>query len=179
MGQRGESAGIVALVFQAGALFCAFPLDEVVETMRPLRTRPLAGTPPYVRGLAILRGAPSPVVDVTRLLTGEIGDIERYVAVRAGQGTIACATGPVLGVQEIDVVPPEGPVAILSGVVSKSLVAAVGRIGTDPLLLLHGIRAVPDEVWEAASAALAAAPEAAHATETAAGRVAETAGAAG
>jgi purine-binding chemotaxis protein CheW len=150
VGEVAVDARVIALVFQAGPLFCAFPLDEVVETMRPLQTRPLAGTPAYVQGLTILRGMPSPVVDVTRLLTGEIGEIDRYVAVRAGRGVVACATGPVLGVREIEVEPPEGPAAALSGVVSRSLVAAIGRIGTDPLLLLRGIRAVPDDVWEAA-----------------------------
>lgn len=144
-----SGAGVVALVFQAGPLYCALPLDEVVETMRPLPTRPLAGTPPYVRGLTILRGAPAPVIDVTRLLTGIEGEIVRYVAVRAGRGPIACATGPVLGVRRIDVAPPEGPAALFTGV-SKALIAAVGTIGADPLLLLRSIRAVPDEVWEAA-----------------------------
>ncbi|WP_245674220.1 chemotaxis protein CheW [Actinoplanes rectilineatus] len=153
-GQRSDlltparGVAVVALVFRAGPLYCALPLDEVVETMRPLVTRPLAGTAPYVLGLAILRGAPSPVIDVTRLLTGAEGEIERYVTVRAGRGTIALGTGPVLGVQEIEVEPPEGPSALFSGV-SKSLIAAVGTVGDEPLLLLHSISAVPDEVWEA------------------------------
>ncbi|WP_433825196.1 chemotaxis protein CheW [Actinoplanes sp. CA-015351] len=151
MGEAAVGVRVIALVFQAGPLFCAFPLEEVVETMRPLQTRPLAGTPPYVQGLTILRGMPSPVIDVTRLLTGEAGEIHRYVAVRAGRGVVACATGPVLGVQDIDVEPPEGPSAALSGVVSRALIAGVGRIGTDPLLLLRGIRTVPDDVWEAAA----------------------------
>jgi purine-binding chemotaxis protein CheW len=144
-----SEAGVVALVFRAGPLYCALPLDEVVETMRPLPTRPLAGTPPYVRGLTILRGAPAPVIDVTRLLTGVDGEIARYVAVRAGRGPIACATGPVLGVQRVEVAPPEGPAALFTGA-TKALIAAVGTVGTDPLLLLRSIRAVPDEVWEAA-----------------------------
>lgn len=144
-------AGVAALVFCAGPLYCALPLGEVIETMRPLATRPLAGTPPYVRGLTILRGAPAPVIDMTRLLTGVDGVLDRYVAVRAGRGPIACATGPVLGVREIRVEPPEGPAALFTGV-SKALIAAVGTIGTEPLLLLHSIAAVPDDVWEAAGA---------------------------
>ncbi|MFC7531056.1 chemotaxis protein CheW [Actinoplanes sp. GCM10030250] len=157
-GQHGElvapagEAGVLALVFRAGPLFCALPLDEVVETMRPLETRLLAGTPPYVRGLTILRGAPAPVIDVTRLLTGRDGEIDRYVAVRAGRGLVACGTGPVLGVQQIHVEPPDGPAALFTGV-SKALIAAVGTFGTDPLLLLHSIGTVPDEVWAAAGAA--------------------------
>jgi purine-binding chemotaxis protein CheW len=142
-------AGVAALVFRAGPFFCALPLGEVIETMRPLATRPLAGTPPYVRGLTILRGAPAPVIDMTRLLTGVETTVDRYVAVRAGRGPIVCATGPVLGVRQVHVEPPEGPAALLSGV-SRTLIAAVGTVGTEPLLLLHSIAAVPDEVWEAA-----------------------------
>ncbi|GIF03321.1 chemotaxis protein CheW [Actinoplanes siamensis] len=145
-----QEAGVAALVFRAGPLFCALPLAEVVETMRPLPTRPLAGTPPYVRGLTILRGEPSPVVDVPRLLTGVTSEIDRYVAVRAGRGPVVCATGPVLGVQTVRAAPPEGPGTMFTGA-STSLVAAVGRVGTEPLLLLHGIRTVPDEVWETAA----------------------------
>jgi purine-binding chemotaxis protein CheW len=154
-GQRGgvlapaTAVGAVALVFRAGPFYCGLPLGEVIETMRPLATRPLAGTPPYVRGLTILRGAPAPVIDMTRLLTGVETAVDRYVAVRAGRGPVVCATGPVLGVREVDVAPPEGPAAILAGA-SRALIAAVGTIGTDPLLLLHSIAAVPDEVWEAA-----------------------------
>jgi purine-binding chemotaxis protein CheW len=142
-------AGVAALVFRAGPFYCALSLGEVIETMRPLATRPLVGTPPYVRGLTILRGAPAPVIDMTRLLTGVETTVDRYVAVRAGHGPIVCATGPVLGVRQVHVEPPEGPAALLSGV-SRTLIAAVGTVGTEPLLLLHSIAAVPDEVWEAA-----------------------------
>jgi purine-binding chemotaxis protein CheW len=142
-------AGVAALVFRAGPFYCALSLGEVIETMRPLATRPLVGTPPYVRGLTILRGAPAPVIDMTRLLTGVETTVNRYVAVRAGRGPIVCATGPVLGVRQVHVEPPEGPAALLSGV-SRTLIAAVGTVGTEPLLLLHSIAAVPDEVWEAA-----------------------------
>ncbi|MBO3738987.1 chemotaxis protein CheW [Actinoplanes flavus] len=146
-GQHGDASapalegGVLALVFRAGPLLCALPLNEVVETMRPLATRPLAGTAPHVLGLTVLRGEPAPVIDVTRLLTGADGRIDRYVAVRAGRGPVACATGPVLGVREIRVSPPEGP---------SPLIAGVGTVGADPLLLLRGFRAVPDAVWEAA-----------------------------
>jgi len=140
----------VALVFRAGPLFCALPLADVIETMRPLSTRPLAGTPPYVRGLTILRGEPSPVIDMTRLLTGTTAEIDRYVAVRAGRGPMACATGPVLGVQTVHATAPEGPSTMFTGA-SRSLIAAVGRFGTEPLLVLRSIRTVPDEVWAAAT----------------------------
>jgi purine-binding chemotaxis protein CheW len=47
---------------------CALPLAHVVETMRPLPIEPLGGMPGFVQGIAIIRGAPVPVVDAGALL---------------------------------------------------------------------------------------------------------------
>src|SRR5690349_20992738 len=103
MGQPGqvapaevESAGGSSLVFRAGALLCALRLDDVIETMRPLTTRPLAGAPVFVRGVCIMRGVPTPVVDVARLLGGTDAAISRFVAVRTERGPVAFGTGDVL-----------------------------------------------------------------------------------
>jgi len=142
---------VTALIFRAGTLLCALPLDEVIETMRPLGTRPLAGTPAFVRGISVLRGVPTPVIDVARLLTGAPGDVERYVAVGTERGPVALATGPVLGIRATEAGPAEPHPALLGG--SLRLVAGVGTIGSEPLLMLQSMRAVPDEVWEAAAAA--------------------------
>src|SRR5690242_14990318 len=87
-----EGAGVVSLVFRAGPLLCALRLDEVIETMRPLETRTLAGTPAFVRGITVLRGVPTPVIDVSRLLGGGSGEAERYLAVRTERGAVALAT---------------------------------------------------------------------------------------
>jgi purine-binding chemotaxis protein CheW len=142
---------VTALVFRAGALLCALPLDEVVETMRPLATRPLAGTPGFVLGISVLRGIPTPVIDVARLLTGLAGEVERYVAIRTERGPVALAIGTVLGIQATDTGPADAHPALLGG--SHRLVAGVATLGSEPLLLLQNLRAVPDEVWEAAAAA--------------------------
>jgi purine-binding chemotaxis protein CheW len=148
-----SEAVMAALVFRAGSLLCALRLEDVVETLRPLETRPLAGTPPFVRGISVLRGVPTPVLDVARLLGGAQSEIERYVAVRTERGTVALATGPVLGIRDVDTTVTAGHPALL-GVRSSQLVAGVGTIGAEPLLLLQSMRAVPDEVWEAAAAAV-------------------------
>ncbi|MEV6495091.1 chemotaxis protein CheW, partial [Actinoplanes sp. NPDC051633] len=86
MAQLGHSVpqgeGTLSVVFRAGSLLCALRLDDVVETMRPLATRPLAGAPAFMSGICIMRGVPTPVVDVARLLGGGPAEITRFLAVR-------------------------------------------------------------------------------------------------
>jgi len=148
---ESAGAGVAALVFRAGPLLCAVHLDEVVETMRPLEARALAGTPPFVLGITVLRGVPTPVIDVSRLLGGGPADAERYLAVRTERGTIALATGEILGIRVVEAEPTGGHPALLGGGNTR-MVAGVGTLGAEPLLLLQSLRAVPDEVWEAAAA---------------------------
>ena len=147
-----DGGALPALVFRAGPLLCALALDEVIETLRPLELRPLAGTPPFVRGISVLRGVPTPVIDVARLLGNEAIEPQRFVAVRTERGAVALATGPILGIRDVDASPTGGHPALLGGRSSR-LVAGVGTIGAEPLMLLQSMRAVPDEVWEAAAAA--------------------------
>src|SRR3954468_1995572 len=144
---------MTALVFRAGPLLCALRLDEVRETMRPMETLPLAGTPAFVLGISVLRGVPTPVLDVCRLLGGGPGDLRRYVTVGTERGAVALATGEVIGIRPVRPESAGGHPALLGGASSR-LVAGVDTIGAEPLLLLHSMRTVPDEVWEAAAAAV-------------------------
>jgi purine-binding chemotaxis protein CheW len=164
MGQSGhsvqsaesESAGATSLVFRAGSLLCALRLDDVVEIMRPLVTRPLAGTPSFVSGVTIMRGVPVPVVDVACLLAGERVEPERYVAVRTERGPVAFATGPVLGIRATTAGGEATRHTALLGGAAGTLVAGVGTLDGEPLLLLQSMRVVPDDVWVAAAEAAVA-----------------------
>ncbi len=144
------TAGVQSLVFRAGSLLCALRLDEVIETMRPLATHPLAGTPAYVSGICIMRGVPTLVVDVARLLGGGQAQIARFIAVRSDQGPMAFATGEISGVLPVDADAAARHEALL-GDAQARLIAAVGTIDTEPVLLLRSMRLVPDEVWAAAA----------------------------
>jgi purine-binding chemotaxis protein CheW len=141
-----EAAGVTSLVSRAGLLQCALRLEEVVETMRPLETQALAGTPPFVLGISVLRGVPTPVIDVARLLGGEPTRIERYVAVRTGRGTIALATGEILGIRSVRIEQGGGHPALL-GAGEDRLVEGVATVGAEPLLLLRSMLTVPPDLW--------------------------------
>jgi purine-binding chemotaxis protein CheW len=144
-----------SLVFRAGPLLCALRLDEVIETMRPLITHPLAGTPSFVTGICVMRGIPTLVIDVARLLGGAAADVSRFVAVRTEHGPVAFATGDIQGVRTISA-ETAGQNAALLGEAPARLIAAVGTIDAAPVLLLQSMGLMPDETW-AATAALAAA----------------------
>ena len=64
------TVGGQSLVFRADAHLAAIGLEHVTEVLRPLPVEPLAGVPPYVRGICVLRGRPVPVVDIGLLLGG-------------------------------------------------------------------------------------------------------------
>ena len=71
-GARPDAAGAdrqPALLVRAAGRLCAVPIAHVVEVMRALPVEPIPGAPSFVPGLAIIRGAPMPVVDLG-LLTG-------------------------------------------------------------------------------------------------------------
>jgi purine-binding chemotaxis protein CheW len=144
------SAGM-SLVFRAGPLLCALRLDEVIETMRPLAVQPLAGTASFVRGISIVRGTPVPVIDVALLVGGLQAPATRFVAVRTDRGTVAFATGPVLGIRPTVTATDEHHTRLLA-VAPARLVAAIGTVDTEPLIQLQSMRMVPDSVWAAAAA---------------------------
>src|SRR4051812_28188151 len=128
-----EDTATMSLVFRAGSLLCALRLDEVIETMRPLAVRPLAGMLAFVRGVTIMRGVPTPVVDVARLVGGEAGEVSRFLAVRTERGPVAFATGPVLGIRATA---PDATARhpVLLGGASSRLIAGVDTVEAEPLL---------------------------------------------
>src|SRR5690349_8303003 len=90
------------LLVRARGWLCALRLDDVLETLRPLRTEPVAGAPPFVRGVTVLRGESVPVVRLSSLLHPHEGPAgARFVAVRAGGRTIALEVDEVIGVEPV------------------------------------------------------------------------------
>lgn len=142
--------GDVSLVLRAGAHLCGLGVAQVIETMRPLPVRPLAGVPPFVAGVSVIRGEPVPVVDLAALLGGEQPEPERYVTVRGGRHPVALAVGRVFGVRPIPAESWRELPPLLDAVHERSdLIDSLCETDVQPLFVLRGARVLPPEVWAA------------------------------
>ncbi len=137
------------LVVRAGDRLCALPIASVVETMRPLPVTPLADAPAYVRGVAIVRGEPVPVVDLAAFVgvgagAGAVrGAPARFVSVRAGGRAAALAVAGVVGVASLN---PAGARRMpLLGEACAGALAALRARDDDLLLVLAAARLVPED----------------------------------
>jgi purine-binding chemotaxis protein CheW len=137
------------LLVRAGARLCALPIACVVETLRPLPSSPMAGAPPFVQGVAIVRGDPVPVVDLAAFVGGA-GAAERatrWVTVRTGRRTAALAVTAVLAVAELD--PRDGRSEPLVQDACAGAIASLRARDDDLLVVLDAARVVPDAAWAA------------------------------
>jgi purine-binding chemotaxis protein CheW len=163
-GDRDNSAsadGHAWLVVRAAGRLYALPLDQIIETMRALPIKEFAGVPPFVRGLAVIRGAPVPVIDVARLFGDDDAtthgasrsdgcpqEATHFVAAKTGGRTIALAVGSVVGIRSFDTtemcaVPP------LLRHAAKATAAAVGALDAELLLFLRTVELVSDDTLAA------------------------------
>lgn len=108
--------------------------------MRPLPVESLGGAPPFVRGLAMIRGVPLPVVD-TRLLLGGEGNSApgRFVTVWAGPRQVALSFDEVLGVRKIPREAFSGLPPLLAQA-AHDAVATLGALDSALLLVLEESR---------------------------------------
>jgi purine-binding chemotaxis protein CheW len=141
-----QSSGV--LIVTTGRHTCAIPLHHISETMRPLPVEPLAGTPRFVRGASVIRGAPTPVVDLGALLErGENGHAcGRFVTVKAGVRRVALAVDAVVGVRSLDSARLEELPPLLRDA-DADLIEAIATSDMQLLVVLRTGRIVPDQVW--------------------------------
>lgn len=140
------------LLSRVGDMVCAFPVDSVVETMRPPAVEPLgrAAEPALamIEGLAIIRGAPVAVVDLRRLLGAPAGPARRAVVVRIADRRLAAVVDDVIDVRRIDhaaltALPP------LLGGAARDCVSAIAARDGQLLAVLDTARLVPEHSWRA------------------------------
>lgn len=133
------------LLCRAGLHFCALPLAEILEVMRMQPAEKLADAPAIVRGVAVIRGAPVPLLDLGMLLGQARTSPTRIVTVRTGSRVLGLAVAEVRGVRGDDELGPRAPVPLLSQAAADS-VAAIGTLDGEALLFLEKLRVLADKV---------------------------------
>jgi purine-binding chemotaxis protein CheW len=137
------------LVTRVGGLACAFPIQHVIETMRPLPVEPIGRTDEglaSVDGLAMIRGAPVPVVDARRLLGVPGERAARFVIVRAAERRVAVAVDAVIAVIRIELDALAGLPPMLGGA-HRDCIAAIGTRDAGLLVVLDAARLLPADSW--------------------------------
>ncbi len=140
-----HDAGLSLLCRVRTRLF-ALPLEHVLETMRPMPVESLAGAPHFVRGLAIIRGVPVPVVDGAQLLSGEESQPSRFVTVRAGDRRVAVAVDSVLGVRPMPAASLRELPPLLRDARAE-VISAIGTLDAELLVVLRSAHLVPEDLW--------------------------------
>ncbi len=137
-----------SLLCSIGDRLYAIPIAHVVETMRPLPVEPIADAPPFVRGLAIVRGVPVPVVDGARLVGIEAASAPgsgRFVTVRVADRHVVLTVDRVLGVREFSATALHALPPLLRDA-ADDVVAAIGALDAQLLFVLRALHLVSASV---------------------------------
>lgn len=136
-----------ALLFRVGSSFGAIALASVAETMRPLPIQSLSDVPAFVLGVAVIRGAATPVIDGAALFSAErSSSFARFVALRVDGRSVALAVDEVIGIRELPEVETNLP-PLLRGA-ADGVVETIGNLDARLLVVLQNARIVPAQVWE-------------------------------
>lgn len=135
------------VVFRIGDLLAAAPLHAVVETLRPLAIERLPETASSVVGAALIRGVVTPVVDARVLFAiADPSPPARWIVLRVGERTVALAVDHVIGMRTIESADLENLPRLLGGAANE-LVARIGSLDAEFLVVLDDARLVTDAVW--------------------------------
>jgi purine-binding chemotaxis protein CheW len=136
------------LVVRAANRVCVLPVTETLETMRPLPSGPIAGMPPFVLGISIIRGGPVPVVDLAMLLSGKAGtNVTRFVVLRSADRRVALAVESVIGIRYLDT-EVLGAFPFQTNGQTCEAIQAIGALDGELLIALDTKHLVPGELWK-------------------------------
>lgn len=132
---------IALLVCQIGRRVCALPVSRVAEIMRPLPVTFIPDAPAHVLGMAVVRGEPLPVVDLSRLLNETSSGITRFVCLRSdgGDARLVVAVDGVESIRRLPATALRRLPSLLKGD-SPPLIDAVTPLDTELMLVLDSVR---------------------------------------
>jgi purine-binding chemotaxis protein CheW len=132
------------LVCRTKARVCALPIEHVGEIMRPLPIERLPGLPPYILGVALIRGQATPVLDLAGLLDQAESRLGRFITIKVAGRPLALAVTQVHGVVTV----ARQTLAALPSLmrdVGSEVVDAIGVRDAVLLLVLDGARLLSDD----------------------------------
>jgi purine-binding chemotaxis protein CheW len=134
------------LVCRTAGRLCALPLHHIIETMRPLPTRPLADGPSFQLGISTVRGEVLPVVHLGHLVTGETGALStRFVSVRLDERRAVLAVDAVSGVRALPVDALSHAPTLLDQI-DPTRIESIARFDDALISLLRAMAIVSDEL---------------------------------
>ncbi|HEY3324617.1 MAG TPA: chemotaxis protein CheW [Planctomycetota bacterium] len=151
-----EASSFFLIVTSHGCL-CALPLAAVRETLRPLPVKPLAGMPSFVRGVAIIRGLPTPVVDLDHLLadaelpaqqaaTRAPDAASRFVTLNVAGRPVALAVSIVNDVRALSAADLSGLPPLLQRA-QHNAISTLGTLDHELVVVLEETRIISEELW--------------------------------
>jgi purine-binding chemotaxis protein CheW len=120
--------------------------------MRPLPVEPIPGVPSFVQGVSVIRGIPTPVVDLGAVLGSPRERTERFVTIRVGEKQVALSVNAVLGVRDLDTIMTIRELPPLLQRALKDVVEMIGTLDQQVLMVLQTGWELPDAVWQALTA---------------------------
>lgn len=127
----------------------ALPIKNILEIMRPQPVQVIADMPSVMKGVAIIRGAPVPVMELSDLLNMKTDQkSSRFILLQAQSGRVALAVEDVVGLHRFQsslfqILPP------LFGTESREIISSIGLMDRQLLFVLETARLIPSDVWNA------------------------------
>jgi purine-binding chemotaxis protein CheW len=143
------------LVVRSASRLCGLDVAHVDEVMRPMRVEPVPNVPSFVRGVSIIRGKATPIVDLCALLGGDAEtDAKHLVTLRTTSSErVGLLVAQVLGLQRSEALALDPLPALLQS--DDAIVEQLARHDGDLLTVLRTSKLVPDGVlarWAEATA---------------------------
>lgn len=129
------------LLCRMGEHTCALPVEYVVEVMRLLPVKPLAGAPLVVRGVAIIRGDVVPVIDAGRFIGQDVTAAKYLITIRVDDRIVALAVDGIVGIHQLAGIVADLPPLLRD--VADGAIASIQEMDSELLLRLRAAHVLP------------------------------------
>jgi len=147
MSPAAQAESVLVLARSTGRIL-GLPSASVIEVMPALPVRDVAGAPPFVLGVSIVRGIPTPVVSAARLLEPDQAPsrASHFVSLRCSGRAVALAVEGLIGVRALapELVSDLPP--LFAAPDASTGLAALALLDGELLCVLEAARLLPAEL---------------------------------